>query len=392
MRYVWKLTPVSCYDLSGLESWLESLAAQGLFPKKIRPVRSVFARGTPRQVRYRIEYCKKAGRDGPPQDLVELYREFGWDYAGSLPNRTLLLFSTQNPQAEEPHTDPPLQGELLEQLLRKLKQELWVSAVCLLLLAVLLVWTFRTPFPLLYWVKSFTPFYGAASILFGIVALFQQGRGYRRLSRAVRQLKDGVPLPHPIAYPRRTWSQVIAALLCIGLLFTIYFHPILETWELNFAPEPQVEDYFTPLSLQELEGGSPMFCTHTYLDHSPLCWDQVRVVQSDQERRENARIRLELHWYRPLFPSLAQPMARDLLQSALPLDGDGWWSAPAREWDNWTVTEYPLDGVDWCAVALQPEGAFQAAALAGNGRAVLVQYTGHGDLTGHLDSLAAMVR
>ena len=128
MRHVWKLTPVSCYDLSGLESWLESLAAQGLFPKKIRPVRSVFTRGTPRPVRYRIEYCKKAGRDGLPQDLVELYREFGWDYAGPLPNRTLLLFSTQNPQAEEPHTDPPLQGELLEQLLRKLKQELWVSA------------------------------------------------------------------------------------------------------------------------------------------------------------------------------------------------------------------------------------------------------------------------
>ena len=58
----------------------------------------------------------------------------------------------------------------------------------------------------------------------------------------------------------------------------------------------------------------------------------------------------------------------------------------------WTVTEYAVDGLDWCAVAEYPGGYFHLAALSGSGRAAVVQYTGSGNLADHIEELAAMVR
>ena len=87
MKCIRKFTPVSPYDIQGLESWLQDLALQGLYLAWFRPLFSTFVQDTPRQVRYRVEFCKEADRDGPPQDLKDLYRDFGWDYMGRIPGR-----------------------------------------------------------------------------------------------------------------------------------------------------------------------------------------------------------------------------------------------------------------------------------------------------------------
>ena len=102
--------------------------------------------------------------------------------------------------------------------------------------------------------------------------------------------------------------------------------------------------------------------------------------------------RMDIHWYRPVLPALAEPVARSLLERAK-WPGDGkWWSIPWGAWDDWTVTEYAVDGLDWCAVAEYPGGYFHVAALSGRGRAAVGQYTGSGNLADHIEELAAMVR
>ena len=116
MKCIRKFTPVSPYDIQGLESWLQDLALQGLYLTRFQPLFSTFVQDTPRRVRYRVEFCKEADQDGPPQDLKDLYSDFGWDYMGRAWDSTLLIFRTRDSRAEEPHTDPPLQGELLEKL------------------------------------------------------------------------------------------------------------------------------------------------------------------------------------------------------------------------------------------------------------------------------------
>ena len=71
--------------------------------------------------------------------------------------------------------------------------------------------------------------------------------------------------------------------------------------------------------------------------------------------------------------------------------GSSWWTAPIADRDGWTVTEYELDGVDWCAVAVHEESGLQAAAVCANGQAARARYTGNANLADHLEELAGMV-
>ena len=128
------------------------------------------------------------------------------------------------------------------------------------------------------------------------------------------------------------------------------------------------------------------------VERSVLCPAQWEVIQSGDGPSSGLWVRLELRRYDPLLPFLTAPLARELLNEAMELDEDIWWSAPEAGASTWTVTEYPGQGPDYLAVAQRENGAFQIAAAAGNGRALVVRYTGHGDLTQHLDALAAMLR
>lgn len=114
MNRVYKLTPVSMYDVRGLEGWLEDMARRGLFLKRLRPAFSTFVRGAARPARYRVEPFRHWREDEPPKDMLELYQDFGWTLAGE--TTELLLFTTQDPDAPEPHSDPELQGWMWKKL------------------------------------------------------------------------------------------------------------------------------------------------------------------------------------------------------------------------------------------------------------------------------------
>ena len=71
------------------------------------------------------------------------------------------------------------------------------------------------------------------------------------------------------------------------------------------------------------------------------------------------------------------------------LDEDIWWNAgnPAA----WDVTYTPREHTKLLALAKRQDGKFQTAAAAAGDKAVLVRYTGHGDLADHLEEIAGMV-
>ena len=60
MKTVRKLTPVSPYDIQGLESWLEDLSLRGLFLVKVGGTFSIFAQGAPKRTRYRVENTRSS--------------------------------------------------------------------------------------------------------------------------------------------------------------------------------------------------------------------------------------------------------------------------------------------------------------------------------------------
>ena len=113
---VTKWSPVSPMDFPRFESWLEEMAGKGFLVHRVQQnlfslARVKFRRDEPHpHRRYRV--CPAQGqqqaREEPSQELLELYAGAGWTYEGDIgrPLTTLYLFSTDDPEAQEPYTDP----------------------------------------------------------------------------------------------------------------------------------------------------------------------------------------------------------------------------------------------------------------------------------------------
>ena len=408
MKKVLKLTPVSLYDVRGVESWLEDMARRGLFLKRLRPTLSAFERGPARQVRYRLEPFRHA--DEVPQTMLDLYQDFGWEFICQV-NSELLVFSTQDLDAPEPHSDPELQGELWRKLYRSKRRGLIVSLILDLVVAVcagITLFQDGTPILNLLTTSVLWSFVVLAALLY---RLPQSWTDVKRLALIVQQLEEGVPLDHRTTYPRRRWSEAVYTALAILLLVLL----IISQWILPFTGGDirPLEDLtaFPALSLAKVEGEgfTPthyMYDSYPSLDpdghlrqkdygnfceqnHYLFCWNQWEVVQTGDIDPEGWR-RLEINWYNlPGWLSpLSAPLARELLDSAMGLDRDIWWTGNSGA--AWSVEYIPEAG--FLAVASREDGGFHIAAAALGSKAVVVQYTGQGDLAEHLDEIMDMVK
>ena len=113
---VTKWSPVSPMDFPRFESWLEEMAGKGFLVHRVQQnlfslARVKFRRDEPHpHRRYRVcpAQRQQQSQEKPSQELLELYAGAGWTYEGDIgrPWTTLYLFSTDNPEAQEPYTDP----------------------------------------------------------------------------------------------------------------------------------------------------------------------------------------------------------------------------------------------------------------------------------------------
>ncbi|MGI5963204.1 MAG: DUF2812 domain-containing protein [Lawsonibacter sp.] len=405
MNTFYKFTPVEPYDLAAVESWLEDMAADGLYLKRFRPLFSSFTRGAPRRVRYRVEYIPGLWPyDEAPQSLFDLYEEMGWDYVCDLGKaNNLPVFRARTAHAQEPHTDPSLQGELLGKLARRLRRGFLLTCLFSAILLGTPIFAFASGTPWLQFVqKSYllTVFIYSIFFLFTIPTEFKD---WQRMAKLVRSLKQGTPLTHKIPYQNRT-RRNLTVFFCTIALATLFF---FADYILPFIGGPprsldKLED-FTLLSIQSLEGDGYQpdsfevdgvdyanFCDRECYLLAPTAWETVQSGHWDNE----LWVRLEVDWYRLLVPSMSRPLAKDLLKDAMELEGSVWWKTDTwwkqAQNSGWTVNEYFQEGVDYLAVAHWGNTPFQVAVVAGNGRVACVRYTGHGDLKEHFEELVGM--
>ena len=409
MKHVYKITPVALYDVRGLESWLEDMARRGLVLKRLRPIRSTFERGPARSLRYRAEPCKRVMDDEPPQAMLDLYQDFGWDFVCDV-NNELLIFATGDENAPEPHSDPELQGALWKKLYRSRRRIFFFElAVTLLLLFGTPYLLFREGMPVLTLLTTTAPIL-IVYLVFFLVTLPNYWADTQRLGLLVKQLEEGVPLDHRSAYPRRRWQEIVNLVVVITLLAAILtVQNILPLTGGNVRPLEELTA-FTPLSLAQVEGEGFVPAHYLYdldgagkvihkdyanfcdLEHYMLCRDRWEVVQTGSIDPENWN-RMEIHWYSlpGWLYGLSAPLARELLDDAMRLDRDIWWTEEDRS-RVWTVKFYSREDAALLATASNGPGGFQIAAAASGNRAVLATYTGNGDLAEHLDEIVTMVK
>ena len=66
MSYTLRINPVAPYDGPGMERWLETCAAQGLFPGRIGDGFCWLRKGEPKARRYRLAAGTRTWRSGRP--------------------------------------------------------------------------------------------------------------------------------------------------------------------------------------------------------------------------------------------------------------------------------------------------------------------------------------
>lgn len=399
MKYVRKLTPVHSYDIPGLESWLEEQAAKGLYLKQYGPQICTFTRDTPRTVRYRLDYCNTDREPDPVPGLLTLYREMGWDYVCS--TGPLFIFCTNNPHAPEPHTDPQTHALLLRQLEKKIKRGCsffaWLLAVffVLSLIGVLGYGSLLTALALSD-LTNMSLLFGLISLVYLIPALLD----WRRVHRMITHLEAGIPLtPIPSASRCRRAVNGLALvatplILCALLAYWLLPHPQTR-WSLGTEGRP---GDFEPVLLTQWEGESyhPDLLESDGVTIFNSCqWDMTLLCPTRWEIQQWGSIgpetvRLELYWYRPLFPALDRPLARDLM-NYLTTHEENTRRVDEASLGPWTVTEHPVEGTDYLATAYNPNSVYQYAVAAGNGRTVSLSYRGPQDLEDHLPEIAAML-
>lgn len=403
MKSVYKLTPVSDYDIQGIESWLQDMALRGLYLKKYRPLFCTFAPGPARKTRYRIEPCRRAVDDDLPSAMLDLYEEYGWECVGDI-NREMLIFSTQDENAPELHTDPAIQGEQWKKLYKKARR----ATITTPLLTLLIIWCagvqlfeHGTPITNLITTVSLPLVLLCICLLVSLPSVFVQKRD---LGLILRQLEDGVPLEHRAPYPKRNLSSpayfTVIVLLWIALILGQYIlpltggklQPLSDLQQFPLLSLAQVEgETFTPYTMAS--DGYVDYANFARQEHYLLCWNSWEVVQTGQWDEDGTWNRMEIFWYDLPAPLsfLAEPLAKEQLEHSIKLDEDIWWRADPSEGGTWSVTQYPKAGADDLALARREGTPFQTAAAALDGKVVLVQYTGHGDLADHLIEIINMI-
>lgn len=398
MKYVRKITPVPLSDAEGLESWLEDLALQGLYLKTFRPLFCTFIPGPAKKTRYRLEPYRLRPEDDLPCSMLELYQDFGWDYAGTA-NNAMLIFSTQDPEAPELHTDPALQSQRWKKLYRSARRGFVWNAALLVLVAVLTALLLADTPILNLLTTSAVPL-----ILFGLYQLCSLPAAWAEvqdLSRLVRRLEAGEPMDHRAPYPRRRLVPLLSFSLCILLIVLL----VLPRYTLPFLgggmrPIGEVSD-FSPLSLAQVEGkgyrpyetedpNQSDYFHYSRRNHYLLCWNQWEVFQAGQADLAGKLNWMQIDWYDIPAPLsfLSAPLADELLSKAMKLDEDIWWTD--QEDGTWQVSKHSDPRVNFLSTARKERTLFQTAAAATGGQVVLVRYTGHGDLSDHLEDIIQM--
>jgi len=409
VKTVYKILPVSLFDIPGLEQWLEEQASLGLFPTHLGSYANFTKDGVP-GTRYRLEPWGKMGTEPTPEQL-ELYHSAGWEYAFPIA-RTYFLFYTTDPDAPELHSDFATRGQSLDRLAKRVKKarvsRLLIPTIDVLMILAALFWPAsvqpdrwaRLPLLLLYLTNPVLLFF----LLVMCVQTPRDFRDYRTLLNTHQALKNGLPPQSSPGPGRKVVLGNIAQLilipmlaLCIVMNFTAGRNKPVSQFDLPYVSLSDMED--VPLStFKELFGAD----TRTSVDEnqasrqfsllSPVWYEVSQSGYSGQAGTqpnsfspdpENGIYRYSPSLDMTRFSLLIPAMSRSVAESQL----DTYRLVNLR-W-NYEDADYP--GTDFVILAQEEDGIWQMAAV-GRGKNVAVfRYAGQEKLADHLDLLVSMV-
>lgn len=139
IRYAYRTCPCFAYDVEGIQTWLEDMAAQGLVLEADGTFLGIFTfqKTAPRKCRYRLAPVKdKKGffsdsSDGPGEEEQEFSEKCGWEYL--VRYGSFYIYRATSSNARPLHTDPAVHAIALEGI-KKQQRSLIISELIWLLI------------------------------------------------------------------------------------------------------------------------------------------------------------------------------------------------------------------------------------------------------------------
>lgn len=123
-KYIHRICPCFSWDIEGIQTWLEDMAAKGLHLEPDGGFLGIFSFevGEPAAVRYRLTPAKVKrsifdDTDGPDQDEEDFSRQCGWEYLFRY--KQFYIFRATDPAARPLHTDPQIHALAMKELARQ---------------------------------------------------------------------------------------------------------------------------------------------------------------------------------------------------------------------------------------------------------------------------------
>ena len=321
---VWRFPPCPAYDVEATESWLQSMAAQGLHLSEdgFFAGFACFDRGEPKQTRYRLEAAPGAAGEGPDEQARELTEAAGWRFTAR--RGDFLIYASDEPGGVELHTDPRVQALSLN-LIRKRARRSVFSLIPWLLLC----FFFSQRMLLTAWVQIGTPLslLGAVLVLWAIGSTAASVLSLRRLWK---KLRGGQAPDHRKDWRRkaRRYRLSFAAYL---VLAAVYFISLLRLWSLasEGAFETPLAAYADPIpfaTMEDLVPGSvyvpesQSVLADTVEEHRDLLAPvQLRLTQHGTLRLDDKTV-LSGGWNAEYYETAAPWMARQIAREYIAND------------------------------------------------------------------------
>ena len=406
-----KWAVVDAKDITRTETWLEDMAAQGLFfhdfsgwsilaPGPLWIV--LFQKDAPRpERRYRL--CPTRPQEAEPsQETLELYAQAGWQFLRYWGTSCVsyYLFYSDDPAAPEPYTDPDSLYEALRPPKKDVLNDLLLGVV-LYTSAVILSAT-----QILDRQLSFLPNWilaAAAALLIALwlSSLLLNGTDWLTvlaLRQEIRRRDTVRPAPPPALFAARCLFSSLLSLLQTGLL-AVVLALIFTLFRINSdLPLEQFNPDFDLLTLSEMEGdGSwtpdpdfvfrgeafPRNTADTYQDPSLGVQTWYRVRQAGWGSSGDSD--MELNYYIADDPQAARELLTSLVQDLQSPDGDLLSYLP----DQLPFQRETVPGAEEFLVRREGEN-WDVVALEGD-RVLALRYGGTLDLTEWYGDIAAML-
>ena len=355
-KYRYRIPPCPAYDIPGMESWLEDLAAKGLHLSKdgFFGLLTSFEEGPPQKERFRLEPTDRKGglfseEYDPEDEQVQLLHQMGWTYRAR--RGQFHIYSSDDPGAPELNTDPQVQAVTMSALTQFLRKKVTNALFTTLLYLILYFGDILISSTLLLG----TPLV----LLFAGLMLWDLGCSLKALIVLVRwrnQLRQGQPLPHRSDYRRSGWRYLTTAFLRKSLWIAFF---LCAAWRVLYieVDEPYekmsnqhfpfytVADYYPGAEIKRTESISEFYVWEDLL--SPENYD-FREYTEVKRNGETFDCWLSVNYHRTRWEWTARRLAREFVsqaganrleQTAAKIFGD----------EPVIATEIALPDADYCA-------------------------------------------